>query len=93
MENKEMPKKTFREFLMENISAADYEKLDEFLGESRKMTTQIINDPSRGNMNHLAVIIKLINKWSPDVNEVILIDTYDFGKHELNDAQRELLGN
>lgn len=84
---------SFRQYLMENISAADYAILSKLLGESPKFTTQLINDPSRGTTKHLAIIMTLIKKWAPSADGKKLMDDFGFGSNNISEVEKAYIHN
>lgn len=71
-------KQSFKEFLQENMLWADFEHLDEHLGESARMTTFIIDQSSSPKKLHVEKIVQLINKVNKNVTADQLALNFNF---------------
>jgi hypothetical protein len=75
-------KLSFKDFLSENLSHSDFEKLNEHLGESSKATTMLLENPRRGTKLQLEKITQLLRKFNPIAQESHLVDEFGFGVTE-----------
>jgi len=61
----------FHRFLLSNLSAHDYDRLDIELGISLRMLTILINEPYRFNIAQIQVISSLTKKNINEISDII----------------------
>lgn len=61
----------FHKLLLSDLSAYDYDRLDIELGISRKMVTNLINEPYRLNISQIQVISYMTKKSIDEISIVI----------------------
>lgn len=73
-----MIKRSFKEFLQDNLSWSDFEGLAEHLGESRKLTTMIVEQSTSPKKLQIEKIVELLQKSIPEVDAAYLEKEFSF---------------
>ena len=76
----------FREFLQTKLSWFDFEHLFEHLGLSPRGATMLLDNPRKGSKLELEKITQLIQKNDPRVKEELLVNQFNFGVTEIQEA-------